>query len=161
MGEIMGSTGKTRLEVNLTPIPQAVGIARIFVRHQLISLRYADLVEDACVITSELMTNAVKATASDDPKTRGRIRLYLGPHDGGLYWRSGTPPPGCLPSGSRTSSPSPAGACTSSNHWPPVSAGTKTSDKAERPYGRCSLEGHLLGQVPADLIARPRRGMGA
>ncbi|MCW2903772.1 MAG: putative anti-sigma regulatory factor, serine/threonine protein kinase [Streptosporangiaceae bacterium] len=82
MGIIMATTGKARLEVNLPPIPQAVGIARIFVRHQLISLRYADLIEDACVIASELMTNAVNATASDDPRTRGRIRMYLGPHEG-------------------------------------------------------------------------------
>jgi anti-sigma regulatory factor (Ser/Thr protein kinase) len=34
------------------------------------------------VITSELVTNAVNATASDDPRTQGRIRLCLGPHNG-------------------------------------------------------------------------------
>jgi anti-sigma regulatory factor (Ser/Thr protein kinase) len=59
-----------------------VAIARVFVRHQLISLRYADLIENACQIVSELVTNAVDATASDDPRAQGRIRLYLGPDQG-------------------------------------------------------------------------------
>lgn len=75
-------TGKTRLEISLTPLPQAASVARVFVRHQLISLRYADLIEDACQITAELVGNAVKATASDGLRMPGRIRLYLGPNRG-------------------------------------------------------------------------------
>jgi anti-sigma regulatory factor (Ser/Thr protein kinase) len=82
MGMTVTGTGKTRLEITLVPIPQSVGIARVFVRHYLISLRYADLIETACQITSELVTNAVRATASADPAARGRIRLYLGPNRG-------------------------------------------------------------------------------
>lgn len=78
----MVGTGKTRLKISLTPLPQAASVARVFVRHQLISLRYADLIENACQITAELVGNAVKATASEDLGTRGRIRLYLGPNKG-------------------------------------------------------------------------------
>ncbi|MBC6470340.1 ATP-binding protein [Actinomadura alba] len=59
-----------------------MAIARVFVRHQLISLRHADLIENAGQIVSELVTNAVRATASDVPETRGSIRLFLGPHHG-------------------------------------------------------------------------------
>jgi anti-sigma regulatory factor (Ser/Thr protein kinase) len=59
-----------------------VSIARVFVRHQLISLRYADLIDNASQIVSELVANAVAATASDDPRAQGRIKLYLGPHQG-------------------------------------------------------------------------------
>jgi two-component sensor histidine kinase len=81
MGTTVAGTGKT-LEITLVPIPQSVAIARIFVRHQLISLRYADLIDNACQIVSELVTNAVNATASDGPETQGRIRLFLGPHHG-------------------------------------------------------------------------------
>jgi anti-sigma regulatory factor (Ser/Thr protein kinase) len=82
MGTTVAGTGKTRLEITLVPIPQSVAIARIFVRHQLISLRYADLIENACQIVSELVTNAVNATAADGPGTRDHIRLYLGPRHG-------------------------------------------------------------------------------
>jgi anti-sigma regulatory factor (Ser/Thr protein kinase) len=78
----MVGTGKTRLEISLLPVPQAASVARVFIRHQLISLRCADLVEDACQITAELVGNAVKATASADIKAHGCIRLYLGPNAG-------------------------------------------------------------------------------
>ena len=74
--------GKRRLEVSLVPIAQSVGIARVFVRHQLISLRYADLIEDACQITSELVANAVDATVAAGAGAGDRIRLCLGPHHG-------------------------------------------------------------------------------
>jgi anti-sigma regulatory factor (Ser/Thr protein kinase) len=82
MGAIIAVLGKSRLEVTLVPIPQSVAIARVFVRHQLISLRHADLIENAEQIVSELVANAVRATASDAPETRGRIRVFLGPHHG-------------------------------------------------------------------------------
>jgi anti-sigma regulatory factor (Ser/Thr protein kinase) len=74
--------GNSRLEVALVPIPQSVSIARIFVRHQLICLHRTDLISDAATIASELVTNAVNATASDDLRRQGRIRMYLGPHEG-------------------------------------------------------------------------------
>jgi anti-sigma regulatory factor (Ser/Thr protein kinase) len=82
MGASAVVTGNSRLEVTLVPIPQSVSIARIFVRHQLICLGRTDLISDAATIASELVTNAINATASDDPRTQGRIRMYLGPHDG-------------------------------------------------------------------------------
>jgi two-component sensor histidine kinase len=82
MGTTPVETGKMRLEVTLVPVPQSVSIARVFVRHQLISLRYADLIDNAGQIVSELVTNAIAATASDDPRTQGHIKLYLGPHHG-------------------------------------------------------------------------------
>ena len=62
----------------MIPVGHSAGIARVFVRHQLISLGYPELVGNAAQIVSELVTNAVTATASDDPRTRGRIRLHLG-----------------------------------------------------------------------------------
>jgi anti-sigma regulatory factor (Ser/Thr protein kinase) len=86
-------TGRTRLEVTLVPIPQSVHIARVFVRHQLLSLRYADLIQDACTITSELVTNAVRATKSSRLQTQGRIELYLGPHRGRLLLEVWDPAP--------------------------------------------------------------------
>lgn len=82
MGTSAVGSGKTRLEITLVPIPQSVQIARVFVRHQLISLRYADLIEDACLIASELVTNAVRATRSSGLQTQGMIELCLGPHNG-------------------------------------------------------------------------------
>ncbi|GAA2073797.1 ATP-binding protein [Actinomadura alba] len=66
----------------MTPVPQAASVARVFVRHQLISLRYADLIDDACQITAELVGNAVNATASAGIATNRYIRLYLGPNAG-------------------------------------------------------------------------------
>jgi anti-sigma regulatory factor (Ser/Thr protein kinase) len=74
-GHIYGWNGQ---EITLVPVPQSVSIARVFVRHQLISLRYADLIDNAGQIVSELVTNAVAATASGDPDADGRIKLYLG-----------------------------------------------------------------------------------
>ncbi|MBC6458388.1 ATP-binding protein [Actinomadura sp. HBU206391] len=54
----------------------------MFVRHQLISLRYADLIHDANQIVSELVTNAIAVTVSEGREKPGRIRLYLGPNQG-------------------------------------------------------------------------------
>ena len=64
------------------PVPQAASVARVFVRHQLISLRHADLIDDACQITGELVGNAVNATASAGIATDSHIRLYLGLNGG-------------------------------------------------------------------------------
>jgi anti-sigma regulatory factor (Ser/Thr protein kinase) len=82
MGTTLVGTGKMRLEVTLIRVPQSVSIARVFVRHQLTSLRRADLIDDAGQIVSELITNAIAVTASDAPRTQGHIKLYLGPYHG-------------------------------------------------------------------------------
>src|SRR3954471_8427927 len=82
MQTVPTKAGKAYLEVTLIPMSQSVGIARVFVRHHLLSLGHRDLVDDATQIVSELVTNAVAATASHDPRTRGRIRMRLGPGRG-------------------------------------------------------------------------------
>jgi anti-sigma regulatory factor (Ser/Thr protein kinase) len=66
----------------LLPTPHSVAIARTLVRHRLIGFRFADLIDDAQVIVSELVTNAIAATESDDPKTRGHIKMTLLPNIG-------------------------------------------------------------------------------
>jgi anti-sigma regulatory factor (Ser/Thr protein kinase) len=71
----------------------------MFVRHQLLSLRYGTLIEDACQITSELVGNAVEAierTSPHDRRVRGAIRLRLGPQGGRMLlevWDSVPEPP--------------------------------------------------------------------
>jgi anti-sigma regulatory factor (Ser/Thr protein kinase) len=82
MGTVITTRGKTRLEITLVPVPQAAEIARVFVRHQLICLGCVKLIDDACQIVSEMVSNAVAATATGDRKTQGSIRLYLGPNHG-------------------------------------------------------------------------------
>jgi anti-sigma regulatory factor (Ser/Thr protein kinase) len=47
-------------EIRLEPTPQAVREARRFVSRQLDELGYAELVDDAATITSELVTNSVR-----------------------------------------------------------------------------------------------------
>lgn len=76
------TTGKTVLEVTLVPVPQSAEMARVFVRHHLLGLGYADLVEDACLIVSEMVTNAAVVTATGDPMRQGSICLRLDPNDG-------------------------------------------------------------------------------
>ncbi|WP_222722724.1 ATP-binding protein [Actinomadura alba] len=76
MDAIRAMRGRTRLEVTLFPVPQSPGLARTFVRHQLISLGHPELVEDACVIVSELVTNAIAETPGKE------IRVYLSANDG-------------------------------------------------------------------------------
>jgi two-component sensor histidine kinase len=76
MDAIKATEGRARLEVTLFPVPQSPGLARTFVRHQLISLGYPELVENACVIVSELVTNAIAETPDQE------IRVYLSPNHG-------------------------------------------------------------------------------
>ena len=82
------------MELTLFPIPQSVGIARVFVRHQLISLRYTDLVHDAEQIVSELVANAVAATAAAGDEGDRRVRLFLGPNHGRPLLEVWDPAPG-------------------------------------------------------------------
>ena len=74
--------GKIHLLATLVPVPQAAEMARVFVRHRLICLGCAELIDDACQIVSEMVANAVEAITKDDPTARGSIRLYLGLHEG-------------------------------------------------------------------------------
>jgi anti-sigma regulatory factor (Ser/Thr protein kinase) len=48
------------IEVKLEPRPQAAGLARRFVARELEALGYSGLVDDACLIVSELVTNSVR-----------------------------------------------------------------------------------------------------
>jgi anti-sigma regulatory factor (Ser/Thr protein kinase) len=90
MGVIRAAQGKARLEVTLFPVRQSPGLARTFVRHQLISLGHPELVESACVIVSELVTNAIAETPDSE------IRVYLSPNHGRPLievWDSSPEPP--------------------------------------------------------------------
>lgn len=82
MVAIWETTGGNRLEITLIPVPQAAEIARVFVRHKLVCLGYADRIDDACLIVSEMVTNAVRVTATGDRRTQGSIRLRLGAEGG-------------------------------------------------------------------------------
>src|SRR5262245_59113389 len=82
MGTTVTGSGRTRLECTLFPIPQSPSSARTFVRRQLVSLGYEDLVYNACQITSELVTNAVHAVITANLKTDSKILLHLGPNKG-------------------------------------------------------------------------------
>jgi anti-sigma regulatory factor (Ser/Thr protein kinase) len=80
-----------RLRLKVYPVPQSPGIARTFVRHHLISLGHADLVEDGCTIASELVTNAIRETPERE------VLLYLSLKDDGCpvleVWDSSPVPP--------------------------------------------------------------------
>ena len=65
-----------RLRLKLYPDPQSPGIARTFVRHHLLSLHRPDLVEDGCLIVSELVTNAIRETPNRE------VQVYLSVGDG-------------------------------------------------------------------------------
>ena len=48
------------IEVKLEPTPQAAGMARQFVARELEALGYAELVDDARLMVSELVTNCLR-----------------------------------------------------------------------------------------------------
>lgn len=48
------------IEVKLEPAPQAAGLARRFVARELEALGYPELVDDARVMVSELVTNCIR-----------------------------------------------------------------------------------------------------
>lgn len=52
---------RKRLRLRLLPVPQSAGIARTFVRHHLVSLGHPHLIDDGCLIASELVGNAIAA----------------------------------------------------------------------------------------------------
>jgi two-component sensor histidine kinase len=60
MTDLAAQTSKKKMRITLLPVAQSPHIARTFVRHALLDLRMPDLVEDASVIASELVANAVK-----------------------------------------------------------------------------------------------------
>jgi two-component sensor histidine kinase len=98
MGKAMTADGcqgqKTRLHLKLYPVPQSSGIARTFVRHHLISLGYPELVENACIIVAELVTNAIQETPGRE------VWTYLSPNDGRPLlevWDSSLRPPSLQP----------------------------------------------------------------
>ncbi|HEU4954468.1 MAG TPA: ATP-binding protein [Gemmatimonadales bacterium] len=62
---------RDRLEITLHPVPQSAGIARTFVTHHLVSRGLEKHAEDAALIATELVTNAVR----EAPHTP--VRLFL------------------------------------------------------------------------------------
>lgn len=46
--------------MTLLPVVQSPEIARVFVRHWLVLLGYPELVDNGCLITSELVTNVIR-----------------------------------------------------------------------------------------------------
>ncbi len=85
---------QARLRLKVYPIPQSPGIARTFIRHHIISLGLAELVEDACMIVTELVTNAIRETPGRE------IWVYLSLRDGRPLlevWDSSSEPPSLRP----------------------------------------------------------------
>jgi anti-sigma regulatory factor (Ser/Thr protein kinase) len=58
--------------ITLFPVAQSPEIARVFVKHQLLSLGLPELVENGCLIVSELVTNVYEHVP-----TAHRFYLYL------------------------------------------------------------------------------------
>lgn len=53
--------------LRLAAVPTAASCARAFARHTLYAWQCPDVVESTALITSELVTNAVRATGTTDP----------------------------------------------------------------------------------------------
>src|SRR3954463_11128471 len=61
MPELVEQGSGSDMRITLFPVTQAPEIARTFVRHRLLSLGVPqEMVEDGCVITSELVTNVLR-----------------------------------------------------------------------------------------------------
>lgn len=60
-------TRKCGVHVTLAAVPTAPGLARSFVRHTLRAWRLGRLLDDAELVASELVTNAVKAATAPAP----------------------------------------------------------------------------------------------
>lgn len=60
MTDLAAQVSEKRMRITLMPVVQSPEIARTFVRHGLLDRNMPLLVEDACVIASELVTNALK-----------------------------------------------------------------------------------------------------
>jgi hypothetical protein len=73
----------SRLEMKLFPVPRSAGLARRFVAHHLAALGHPEMVDDACQITSELVTNALAETPAMPiwvllgPDAAGRLLLEV------------------------------------------------------------------------------------
>ena len=77
MTDLAAQASEKKMLITLMPVVQSAEIARTFVRHGLLDRNMPLLVEDACVIASELVTNAVKHV----PKAE-RYELGLGDNGG-------------------------------------------------------------------------------
>ncbi|MEU9388924.1 ATP-binding protein [Streptomyces sp. NPDC048324] len=78
--------------LRLTAVPTAVGVSRMFVRHTLPRWNIPEQIENATLITSELVTNAITASGLTDPdweswqiKAEHVIAIQLRVFDGSLY----------------------------------------------------------------------------
>lgn len=60
MTDLASPASEKKMRITLMPVRQSPEIARVFVRHGLLDLDMPLLVEDAGVITSELVTNALQ-----------------------------------------------------------------------------------------------------
>jgi len=63
--------------ITLAAVPTAVGLARLFTRQRLSQWGLNQLISDAELVLSELMTNAVNATGTTNPTPRGSELHYL------------------------------------------------------------------------------------
>jgi two-component sensor histidine kinase len=91
MTDLAARVSEMKMHITLMPVVQSAEIARTFVRHGLLDLNMPLLVEDACVIASELVTNALKHV----PKAE-RYELALGDSGGRpviQVWDPSTKPP--------------------------------------------------------------------
>ncbi|MGH3389896.1 MAG: ATP-binding protein [Actinomadura sp.] len=84
MAKTRAETGKSQLEIALCPAPQAAELGRAFIRRRLIGLGYGDLIDDACQIASEMISNAVTVLTTGEHVMQGSIRLRLNPNQGRL-----------------------------------------------------------------------------
>jgi hypothetical protein len=78
--------------VRLAAVPAAVAVSRAFIRHTLTAWRLDDQIDQAELVGSELVTNAVKSTDSTElappgtnPATHHVIGVQLRVADAGLY----------------------------------------------------------------------------
>jgi hypothetical protein len=77
MSDLAAQASEKKMHITLMPVAQSPEIARTFVRHGLLNRNMPLLVEDACVIASELVTNCLVHV----PKAE-RYELTLGSNGG-------------------------------------------------------------------------------
>ena len=66
MTDLAAQAREQKMRITLLPVAQSPHIARTFIRHGLLDLHMPDLVDDACLIASELVGNAVKHVPDAD-----------------------------------------------------------------------------------------------
>ncbi|MBA9001223.1 ATP-binding protein [Thermomonospora cellulosilytica] len=77
LGNPVPSPQPNDLFLSVSPVPSAAGLARTFVEHRLNALGMADLVDDALVVVSELVTNAAREHREHRPTVPITVRLAL------------------------------------------------------------------------------------